>query len=105
MDFMVYTILITATVAHATWNFILKREKGGQFLIGLSMVLVAIGMTPMIFMGYRKMLFSIIYMQSGLIFVSVILHLLYFYFLNQSYRYGDLSTVRRALYLQFSVPL
>ncbi len=86
-------LLLAAALAHATWNFFLKRARGGAGFMSL-VALVAAGIwAPLaagqwIHQGYE---FRLVHLWP--ILASAAIHTAYFLLLDRGYRYGDLSIV------------
>lgn len=86
-------LVLTAAFCHATWNFYVKRIGGGAELIWLISVLSNIFYLPWVIY-----IFMVEKPQLGLyalfcVFISGIIHTVYFSLLQRGYRHGDLSLV------------
>lgn len=87
------SLVLTAAVCHASWNFLVKRIDGGPELVWLFSLISAPIYLPMavgVFLmqqpdlGWTELLFCV---------GSALLHMAYFLLLQQGYRHGDLSLV------------
>lgn len=88
-----FSLVMTAALCHAVWNFLVKRIGGGAELIWLFSVVALIAYFPLA-------LYIIIVEQPTLglgefaiLVVSALLHMGYFLLLQAGYRNGDLSLV------------
>lgn len=92
MEFVSYILVLVSAFTHAYWNFILKREKGGQVFIGLSKIAeIIIFILPFIYFINRDEIAVLNYWVFYA--VGAVLVLLNYIFLGQAYKRGDLSLV------------
>ena len=84
---LVVALLLAAALMHATWNAILKSDQSDRLATfglimatGTVMGLCIVPFVPIIEPGAWKYLF-----------LSVVIHMAYYYFLLKAYSYGDLS--------------
>lgn len=86
-------LVLVAALAHASWNFVLKRAHGGPAFMTLVAMIAAAIWAPVaagawILQGYR---FEWIHLVP--ILASAAIHTGYFLLLDRGYRFGDLSVV------------
>ena len=86
-------LVLAAALAHATWNFFLKRARGGAGFMTLVALVAAVIWAPVaagqwIHQGYE---FRLVHLWP--ILASAAIHTAYFILLDRGYRYGDLSVV------------
>ena len=86
-------LVLTAAVAHALWNFILKRSGGGIGFVWLFALLATIIYAPiaLALLWYQR--FDLGWLALGFILLSAVIHTAYFLMLDSGYRHGDLSVV------------
>jgi len=86
-------LVIAAALAHASWNFVLKRARGGAaFMVLVPMVAVALWAPAALAEGWLKgYRFEAIHLAP--IVASAAVHTAYFLLLDRGYRFGDLSVV------------
>jgi uncharacterized membrane protein len=87
------TLILAASVIHATWNFLNKRASGHATFTWLVAVLSALLYTPVTITIIEVWEIEINFVAIGLMAGSAALHTAYFVLLNQGYRAGDLSLV------------
>ena len=93
MDSLAIILVLSAAFVHALWNLLAKRAGGGVVFIWLFATLSAVIYAPVsgyILWNTRPRIGVI---GLSFIFVSALLHLLYFYILQRGYSKGDLSLV------------
>jgi drug/metabolite transporter (DMT)-like permease len=87
-----YALVLASTVAHAYWNFLVRRSGGGQRFVGLSKVAEVIVFAPAFALwalpGVRGRLDA-----WPLVVVGALLTLANYVALARAYRAGDLSVV------------
>jgi drug/metabolite transporter (DMT)-like permease len=86
-------LVLAAALAHATWNFFLKRARGGAGFMTLVAIVAAVIWAPLaagqwIHQGYE---FRLVHLWP--IVASAAIHTAYFILLDRGYRSGDLSIV------------
>jgi len=86
-------LVVTAALAHASWNYFLKRARGGAGFMALVAMVAATIWLPLaaaqwVYTGY---VFQPIHLVP--ILVSAAVHTAYFILLDRGYRFGDLSVV------------
>jgi drug/metabolite transporter (DMT)-like permease len=86
-------LVVAAALAHATWNYFLKRSRGGAGFMTLVAMVAAVLWLPLaaaqwIHTGYE---FRPIHLVP--ILASAAIHTAYFILLDRGYRFGDLSVV------------
>lgn len=93
MTALALAIVLFSACLHAFWNLILKRANGGLpllFLIVASMVGVFAPVAVYVIVTQRPVIgWPEIIAMAG----NGVLQMIYFYLLNQSYRFGDMSLV------------
>ena len=94
MSLYALTLVITAAVLHAGWNYLLKKCGGGIGVLTLSAIVATTVLTPFsIFLIFANN-FVFTPMMVGVILGSGVLHMIYFLLLDRAYRSGgDLSVV------------
>lgn len=97
MNSFALTLVITAALLHAVWNYLLKKSGGGLGMLTLSAVVAATILTPISLYLIVVKGFAFTLPQIGMMIGSGIIHLLYFLLLDRAYRSagggGDLSVV------------
>jgi drug/metabolite transporter (DMT)-like permease len=86
-------LVLAAALAHASWNFFLKRAHGGAAFMTLVAMVAAVLWLPLaagqwLHSGYG---FRLVHLWP--ILASGAVHTAYFILLDRGYRYGDLSIV------------
>jgi drug/metabolite transporter (DMT)-like permease len=86
-------LVITAALAHAGWNFFLKRARGGAAFMALVAIVAVVLWSPAAaaqwwLKGYQ---FEPVHLVP--IVASAVVHTAYFLLLDRGYRFGDLSVV------------
>jgi drug/metabolite transporter (DMT)-like permease len=89
------SLVITAALLHAVWNYLLKKSGGGLGVLTLSAVVAAVILTPISLYLIVATGFTFTWPQIGMVVGSGVIHLLYFLLLDRAYRGGggDLSVV------------
>jgi uncharacterized membrane protein len=88
-----FFLVLLASFAHATWNFLAKRASDNKHLIWFSSATEAILFSPIAIWILRSA-FSIFDRKSALFLLGTgVLHLLYTECLLRGYRVGDLTAV------------
>jgi drug/metabolite transporter (DMT)-like permease len=87
------TLILAASVIHATWNFLNKRASGHATFTWLVAVLSALLYAPVTITIIEVWDLQIDLVTLGMMAGSAVLHTGYFVLLNQGYRVGDLSLV------------
>jgi drug/metabolite transporter (DMT)-like permease len=93
MTLFAIAIILVSAIFHSTWNLLAKRAHGGASLIWLydflGLLIFAPFVTTLIIVAHVTLTMGTLLF----IFVSGILELAYFLFLQRGYRIGDLSIV------------
>lgn len=94
MSLYALTLVLTAALLHASWNYLLKKCGGGIGVLTLSAIVATVVLTPfslyLIFANH----FIFTPIMVGVIAGSGVLHMIYFLLLDRAYRSGgDLSVV------------
>ena len=85
------TMVLLSAVAHATWNFLLKRSNDQDAFVLWLMASISVLLLPLaLVLGWR---YPIVYPGWWFILGTAILHALYFALLGRSYVHADLSLV------------
>ena len=93
MNNLALTLVISAALLHATWNFLLKKSGGGIGVLTLSAVTATVMLTPVSLYLIIKG-FNFTPAMIGMMVGSGMIHLAYFLLLDRAYRGGgDLSVV------------
>ncbi len=88
-----FALVLAAAIAHALWNFILKRSGGGIGFIWLFALLATVIYAPIAFVFLWRERFDLGWLALGFIVLSALIHTAYFLMLDRGYRLGDLSVV------------
>jgi drug/metabolite transporter (DMT)-like permease len=102
-----YALVVLSAVAHAYWNFLLKRAGGSQSVVGLSKVAEAALLGPLLLAAGAPTLARVL-AAWPLPVVGALLVLVNYVLLAAAYRHGDLSLVypvSRGAILAFLPPL
>ena len=94
MSLYALSLVLTAALLHASWNYLLKNCGGGIGVLTLSAIVATVALTPfslyLIFANH----FTFTPIMIGVIAGSGVLHMIYFLLLDRAYRSGgDLSVV------------
>jgi drug/metabolite transporter (DMT)-like permease len=93
MSAFAVTLVISAAMLHAVWNYLLKKSGGGLGMLTLSAVIATLMLTPFALYFFAKG-FAFTWPQLGMVIGSGVIHLAYFLLLDRAYRGGgDLSVV------------
>jgi len=84
-------LVLLSAMAHAAWNFLLKRAINQEVFIWCVLLSISILLLPLAIVLILQS--SILYPGWRFILGTVVLHALYFVFLGRSYTYADLSLV------------
>jgi len=87
------SLILSAAVIHASWNYLLKRSGGGTVFVWLFAVSSTLIYAPLAaaIIWWQKPDFG--WVHYGLMFASATLHTVYYLLLDRGYRSGDLSIV------------
>ena len=93
MNSLAIILVLSAAFVHALWNLLAKRAGGGVVFIWLFAALSTVIYAPIsVYILWIKRP-PIELAGLAFIFVSALLHLLYFFVLQRGYLKGDLSLV------------
>jgi drug/metabolite transporter (DMT)-like permease len=87
------TIVLLASVFHATWNLLAKRAGGGIAFIWLYFAISTTGYVPIVIIAYALVHPHLVWLDWLFIVGNGVTHLVYFVLLQRGYREGDLSLV------------
>jgi len=94
MSFLALLLVLASAFIHASWNFILKKSGGGSGVIALSCTLSLLIYLPVLVAAAIVQHYQFQWMHLALMFLSGMVHLVYFLLLDRAYRSGgDLSIV------------
>ena len=94
MSFLALLLVLASAFIHASWNFILKKSGGGSGVIALSCTLSLVIYLPVLLAAAIIQHYEFQGIHLALMFVSGMVHLVYFLLLDRAYRSGgDLSIV------------
>ena len=93
MNSLAIILVLSAAFVHAFWNLLAKRAGGGVVFIWLFASLSSVIYAPISFYILWMMRPQLGLTGLAFIFVSALLHLLYFFVLQRGYSKGDLSLV------------
>lgn len=93
MSGLAIILIISAAFVHALWNFLSKKAGGGVVFIWLFAFLSTVIYAPISVCILWITRPQIGWFGLSFIFVSALLHLLYFFVLQRGYSKGDLSLV------------
>jgi multidrug transporter EmrE-like cation transporter len=85
---LLISLVLTAALLHAVWNVMVKSSNQPEFSIGAYRLigsLICIGLSALVPIPERE--------SWLLLFISVIIHNLYYFCLARAYKSGDLSQV------------
>ena len=87
------SLILSAAVIHASWNYLLKRSGGGTVFVWLFAVSSTLIYAPLAaaIIWWQQPAFG--WAHYGLMFASAALHTVYYLLLDRGYRSGDLSIV------------
>jgi drug/metabolite transporter (DMT)-like permease len=88
MDISVFIAVLTAAAAHASWNAVIKGA--GTPLMTTSVLIFAAGLFGLPLLAFAGLPNAAAWPWAV---ASVVIHVLYFGFLIETYRYGDMSLV------------
>ncbi len=86
-------LLLAAALAHATWNFLLKRARGGAGFMTLVALVAAVIWAPLAAGQWIHQDYEFRLVHLWPVLASAAIHTAYFILLDRGYRYGDLSIV------------
>lgn len=87
------SLVMTAAILHAIWNFLAKKSLGGTSFVWLYTFTSVVIYSPLAFCVILWTDINIGWMEIGLIAASAVLHLLYAVTLQKGYRIGDFSLI------------
>lgn len=94
MSLYALSLVLTAALLHAGWNYLLKKCGGGIGVLTLSAIVATTVLTPFSLLLILSASFAFTPLMLGVIAGSGTLHLIYFLLLDRAYRSGgDLSVV------------
>lgn len=93
MTLLGFSLVLSAAICHATWNFFIKKLNGGPELVWLFSLVAAVLYLPLAIFVFINHTGTFGLRDVGFIIGSSILHLGYFLLLQKGYRHGDLSVV------------
>ena len=94
MSFLALLLVLASAFIHASWNFILKKSGGGSGVIALSCTLSLAIYLPVLVAAAIVQHYEFQWIHLALMFLSGMVHLVYFLLLDRAYRSGgDLSIV------------
>ena len=88
-----FLLVTSASLAHATWNFLAKRAAHSKHLIWFSSITEALLFAPIAVWVLIKSWSSLGLPAAGFLLATGVLHLLYTESLLRGYRAGDLTVV------------
>jgi len=93
MTALALSLILSAAVIHASWNYLLKRSGGGTVFVWLFAVSSTLIYAPLAaaIIWWQQPVFG--WVHYGLMFASATLHTVYYLLLDRGYRSGDLSIV------------
>lgn len=86
-------LILAAAFIHASWNFLLKRARGGTVFLWLSASVSSLIYLPLALAAILIQSPHLGWAQLGLMLASAALHTGYYTLLDKGYRAGDLSLV------------
>ncbi len=95
MDVLVFLLIISSAIFHASWNLVLRKVSGNIIVVWLSLFVGGLTMLPIVIgNAYLKGLSASV-TQTGLIcvFASAVVHTVYFCMLARAYQKGEISFV------------
>ncbi len=91
MTTLALILVLLSAVAHATWNFLIKRAANQEVFIWWVLISISVLLSPLAAILIWR--YPISYPGWWFILGTVVLHALYFVFLGRSYTCADLSLV------------
>lgn len=95
MDVIVFLLVISSAVFHASWNLVLRKVSGNIIVVWLSLFVGGLTVLPVVIgNAYIKGLEASV-TQTGLVcvFASAVVHSVYFCLLARAYQKGEISIV------------
>jgi uncharacterized membrane protein len=87
-----YLLVVFSAATHAYWNFLLKRSRNGQIVVGLSKIVEAVMLAPFLILGYAAT--PVRLADTWMLpLVGAVLVLINYVALAAAYRHGELSVV------------
>ena len=94
MSLVALLLVVTSAFIHASWNFLLKKSGGGSGIIALSCALSLVVYLPVVAVAVVLQDYTFQWIHLALMFLSGMIHTVYFLLLDRAYRSGgDLSIV------------
>ncbi|GEN87742.1 DMT family transporter [Oceanobacillus sp. FSL W8-0428] len=93
MSIWALSLVMTAAILHAIWNFLAKKSLGGTSFVWLYTFTSTVIYSPLVLGVILWTDVSIGWVEVGLIAASALLHLLYAVTLQKGYRIGDFSLI------------
>lgn len=94
MNATALTLVLSAALMHASWNYALKKSGGGIGILTLSAIIATVALSPAALYLIVSKNFVFTPAIMGMIVGSGVLHMAYFLLLDRAYRSGgDLSVV------------
>jgi drug/metabolite transporter (DMT)-like permease len=93
MTALATALVLSAALAHALWNYLLKRTGGGIGFVWLFALLATGLYAPIALALLWNARFELGWLALTFIVASAIIHTAYFLMLDRGYRFGDLSVV------------
>ena len=91
MTTLALILVLLSAMAHATWNFLIKRTTNTEVFIWCVLASISVLLSPLaVVLIWQE---PILYPGWWFVLGTVILHVLYFMFLGRSYTHADLSLV------------
>ena len=91
MDIVVFSLVLFSSFTHAFWNFISKKVSGNLPITLLGLWMANLTLLPVSLFIISKQ--GIDLRGLNFIFITAGAHVLYYLFLNLSYKHGDISSV------------
>lgn len=94
MTWLALALVLSSALIHASWNFLLKKSGGGTGLITAANVVSMVAYLPVMLAVVWAQDYHFQTVHLVLMFVSGMVHMIYFLLLDRAYRSGgDLSIV------------
>jgi drug/metabolite transporter (DMT)-like permease len=93
MTGLAISLVLSAALIHASWNYILKKSGGGVGFVWAFAVLSSLLYAPLAVGVVVVQHFQFSGQALAYLFASAVLHTAYYLLLDRGYRYGDLSVV------------
>ncbi len=85
-----FVLVLMSAMLHGLWNFLTKRVSGNLSVLYVGISTMCLLLLPFVLLRSPRPFIPPAY---HLVIATGVIHALYFYFLSQAYKYGNISTV------------